>query len=96
MRGTVTKRGRGWRLKFDIDRGADGRRETRYITFVGTKRQAEEELTRQLAAVNAGINIEPDKVTLGQYLRAISTGGMTCSRQACKHTAISSRAWRRR
>ena len=39
------------------------------MTVRGSKRQAEEELMRQLAAVNAGINIAPDKVTLGRYLK---------------------------
>ena len=70
MRGSVTKRGRGsYRLKFDVDHGAGGRRVTHYMTVRGSRRQAEEELVRQLAAVNAGINIAPNKVTVGRYLK---------------------------
>ena len=74
MRGSVTKRGRGWRLKFDIDHDADGRRQTRYMTVHGSKKQAEEELVRQLAAVSTGTTVSPDTITLGQYLRGYLDG----------------------
>jgi hypothetical protein len=45
MRGSLTRRGRSWRLKYDVDRGPDGKRQVRYATVKGTRRQAETELT---------------------------------------------------
>jgi hypothetical protein len=41
MKGTVIKRGKSWRLKFDVDRDASGKRQTRYVTFRGNKKEAE-------------------------------------------------------
>ena len=60
------------------------------MTVHGTKQQAEEELTRQLAAVTTGISVEPDTVTLGQYLRGYLEAGTTYSQQAWKDMVTSS------
>jgi integrase len=40
--GTITQRGKtSWRLKFDLGRDPlTGKRQTRYVTFKGTKREA--------------------------------------------------------
>jgi integrase len=69
MRGHITKRGRrSWRLKFDVERQG-GRRQIRYATVKGTKKDAEGELARLLNEVNTGIFVDPDKMTVATYLR---------------------------
>jgi integrase len=70
MTGNITRRGeRSWRLKFDAGRDpASGKRLTRLVTVRGTKREAQLELTRQLAALDAGTLVEPSKATLADYL----------------------------
>jgi integrase len=70
MRGNITRRGKAsWRLKFDAGRdSATGKRLTKFITFRGTRRDAERELTRLLTAVDGGTLVDPNKVTVGEYL----------------------------
>lgn len=59
-----------WEIKFDLGRDPlTGRRITKYVTFRGTKRKAQEELTRLLSQRNDGSYIEPTKMTVAQYLR---------------------------
>jgi integrase len=71
-RGNITRRGaKSWRIKFDL--GADpvtGRRLTRYATVRGTKQQAQAELTRLVAAFDAGTLVEPSKATIADYTRS--------------------------
>jgi len=70
MRGNITRRGKAsWRLKFDVN-SASGGRETRYVTVRGRRQDAERELTKLIAAQDAGTFIEPDKVSVADYLRA--------------------------
>ena len=70
MRGSITKRGkRSWRLRFDI--GVDvltGKRKFALITVRGTYKQAQQELTRRLAAYHDGTIVEPAKTTLKEWL----------------------------
>ena len=70
--GHIQARGVGtWRLKFEIDRDPVTRkRRARYVTIKGTKKEAQAELTRLLAARHAGTDVEPDKITVGDYLRS--------------------------
>jgi Phage integrase, N-terminal SAM-like domain len=71
VKGNITRRGeRSWRLKYDLGRDATGKRLTRLVTVHGTKKQAEAELTRQLAALDAGTLVEPSKSTVESYLRS--------------------------
>jgi integrase len=72
MKGNITRRGeRSWRLKYDLGRDpSTGKRLTRLVTVHGTKRDAQAELTRQLAAFDAGTLVEPSKATVESYLRA--------------------------
>lgn len=72
MKGNISRRGeRSWRLKFDIGRDPrTGKRQTRLVTVHGTKRDAQVELTRQLAALDAGTLIEPSKSTVEGYLKS--------------------------
>src|SRR5437763_704532 len=68
--GHIRPQGKGsWEIKFDLGRDPlTGRRITRYATFRGTKRKAQDELTRLLAQRNEGSYVEPTKMTVGQYL----------------------------
>jgi integrase len=70
MTGHVRRRGKSsWELKFDL--GTDpltGKRLTRYHSFKGTKRDAQTEMTRLMAAADAGNYIDPSKATLAEYL----------------------------
>ena len=70
MKGNVTRRGeRSWRIKFDTGRDpATGKRLVHVATVNGTKRDAQAELTRRLAALDAGTLVAPDRATLASYL----------------------------
>ncbi len=68
--GHIRPQGDGsWEIKFDLGRDPlTGRRITKYVTFRGTKRKAQEELTRLLGRRNEGSYVEPTKMTMAQYL----------------------------
>ena len=69
MRGSIQKRGNGsWRLVFDLDRDHTGKRHQKVITFRGTKREADDELSRILAEIKNGGFVDPGKVTVEKYL----------------------------
>jgi hypothetical protein len=55
--GHIQKRGRNWRLKFDVP-SADGTRASRYCTFHETKREAEIKLAQLIAENARGTYIE--------------------------------------
>ncbi|MDQ7794103.1 MAG: site-specific integrase [bacterium] len=70
--GHVEKRSKNaWSIVIDLGRdSATGQRQRIRRTVKGaTKRQAEAELRRLLAEVEAGTYVEPTKLTLGEYLR---------------------------
>jgi integrase len=69
--GHIRPQGAGsWEIKFDLGRDpVTGRRITKYVTFRGTKRKAQEELTRLLGQRNDGSYVEPTKMTVAQYLQ---------------------------
>lgn len=71
MKGSITRRGKAsWRLKFDIGRDpGTGKRQTRYVTVRGTKKDAQRELNRLLAQAEDGTLVEPSKLTVADYLR---------------------------
>ncbi|MGE0853992.1 MAG: tyrosine-type recombinase/integrase [Hyphomicrobiaceae bacterium] len=70
-RGSITRRGKAsWRLKFDVGTDAAGRRQTRYVTVRGRLQHAQRELTRLLAASDAGTLPEPRSTTVAEYIRA--------------------------
>lgn len=70
MTGHVRRRGaRSWELKFDL--GTDsltGRRLTRFHSFKGTKREADIELAKLVAAAATGGYTDPSKATVGEFL----------------------------
>ncbi len=70
MTGHVRRRGeRSWELKFDAG-GAPGtgKRITRYSSFRGTKRDAEVELAKLVAAAANGEQVDPSKLTVSEFL----------------------------
>jgi integrase len=69
MRGSIQKRGKGsWRLVFDLDRDHTGKRRQKVVTFQGTKREADAELSRILAEIKNGGFVDPGSVTVREYL----------------------------
>jgi integrase len=69
MAGHVRRRGeRSWELKFDLGGDpATGKRLTRYHSFKGTKREAQVELIRLMAAAADGNYVDPAKTTLSEF-----------------------------
>lgn len=70
MKGNLTARGKGWRLKYDISPDGSGRRRTRYITLKGTRKEAEAQAVKHLAAVADGLDVDPSKRTVAEHFRA--------------------------
>jgi integrase len=75
MAGHIRRRGsHSWELKFDVGVDSAGRRKTRYASFKGTKREAEIQLAKLVAAAEAGTLAEPSKTMVGAYLLAWMDG----------------------
>jgi integrase len=71
MRGNITRRGKtSWRIKYDVPGAVPGKRETRYLTVRGTRRDANRELARLITAAHDGTLVEPSKTTVADYLRS--------------------------
>ncbi len=70
MKGNITRRGKSsWRIKYEIDRDpVTGKRQTRYITVRGTKKDAQRALTRVMHEIDAGAYIDATKESVGEYL----------------------------
>ena len=91
--GHIRPQGEGsWEIKFDLGRDPlSGRRVTKYVSFRGTKRKAQEELTRLLGQRNDGSYIEPTKMTVAQYLRhwlEADIDRRVAARTAARHRGI--------
>jgi len=74
MRGTLKQRYEGsWSLILDLGYQVDPatgktKRKQKWITFRGTRKQAEAALTEHVRAANRGEFVEPSKATLGEWL----------------------------
>jgi integrase len=69
-RGSIQRRGKqSWRIRFEDGVDAKGRRKRRTITFKGSRKDAQRELTRLLAAADAGTLPEPSKATVADHVR---------------------------
>ncbi len=74
MRGTIKKRYAGsWSLILDLGYQVDPttgntKRKQKWITFRGTRKQAEAALTEHVRAANRGEFVEPSKSSLGEWL----------------------------
>jgi integrase len=70
MKGHLEERGKDrWYIVLELGRDADGKRRRRRVTFDGKKTAAEKELVRLLRQLDTGTYLEPDRVTVAEYLR---------------------------
>lgn len=70
MTGHIQRRGkRSWRIKYDVGRNQDDKRQTRFATVRGTKRDAQKALINALHAVEHGTHVDPTAVTVAEYVR---------------------------
>jgi integrase len=69
--GHIRQRGpQRWELKFDLGRDpVSGKRETRYHSFRGTKREAQAKLAELMTSAKQGQYVEPNKATVAQFVR---------------------------
>jgi integrase len=90
--GHIRQRGnRSWELKFDLGRDADGRRIVKHVSFKGTKREAQAELTRLLNRKNEGTYVDPTKMTVAEYLEhwlAVDIDRRVAGMTAYRHRGI--------
>lgn len=69
MSGSIIRRGkRSWRVKFEAGRDSDGKRQTRYLTVRGTRKDAAKAMIDALKAVQDGTFVDPSKLTVGEFL----------------------------
>jgi integrase len=71
LKGHIQQRGKNsWRLKFDAGRDEKtGQRKTQFVTFRGSKRQAQIKLAELIASVAQSKYVEPNKVTVAEWAR---------------------------
>jgi integrase len=68
-RGSIRRRGKSsWRIKWETERAADGKRQTRWQTIRGSRQDAQKALTALLAGRDAGSSVDPSAQTVAQYL----------------------------
>jgi integrase len=70
MAGHIRRRGKqSWELKFDTGPDAvTGKRRIRYQSFKGTKKDAQVELAKLVAAHSTGDSVDPSKLTVAEFL----------------------------
>jgi integrase len=59
-----------WAIVISVRDPATGKRKRQWHSFTGTKKEAQAERIKLLAAINAGTAIEPTKVTVANFVRA--------------------------
>lgn len=68
MRGSIRQQSNGtWELRLYLGRDANGRKLYKSHTFRGTKRQAQNEVSRLVTALSSGAYVEPARMTVGVY-----------------------------
>ncbi len=68
-RGSIRKRGTNrWQLTYDVPPGPDGKRQQRYETVHGTKKQADARLTEIQHELSRGAHFDPTTMTVSEYL----------------------------
>jgi integrase len=71
MRGHLKERSPGhWAIVIDVRNPATGKRKRRWHSFRGTKREAQIECAKLIAAVGKGDYVEPSKTTVGEFVRS--------------------------
>jgi integrase len=93
MPGHIRQRGKGtWELKFDLGRDPlTGKRQVRYVSFKGTKREAQAELVRLLNRTNEGTYVDPTKMIVAEYLEhwlTVDIDRRLSAKTAARHRGI--------
>lgn len=73
MRGSMTKRGDSWLIRFDVGYETDPttgkqKRKQKSVTFRGSRKEADVKLTELLRSVHRNEYVEPTKMTFGEWL----------------------------
>ena len=69
MKGHIRERSPGhWAIILDQHDPATGKRKRKWHSFKGTKREAQIECSRLITAITGGTYLEPNKVTLAEFL----------------------------
>src|SRR5215831_7730404 len=71
-RGTIKSRSPGsYRIRYSLGRDpVSGKRRFATATVRGTRKQAEKELVRLLRSVDTGEHVDPNRMTIGEWLDA--------------------------
>ena len=68
MKGHIRERSPGhWAIILDVPDPQTGKRRRKWHSFKGTKREAQVESARLIAAIQGGTYLEPSKTTLAQF-----------------------------
>ena len=69
MKGHIRKRGKNtWAIVIDIGTSKEGKRQQKWHSVKGSKKDAEKELRRLLGNIDTGVYVEPNKTTVADYL----------------------------
>jgi integrase len=67
MKGYLVRRGKhSWRFKYDVP--GNGKRETRYVTLHGTRREAQAEAAKIVASLATGLHVDPSTETVAAFV----------------------------
>jgi hypothetical protein len=70
-RRSIRKRGkRSYEIKYETERGLDGKRQTKWLTIRGSRQDAQKQLAALLVSLDANAYVDPSALTLGQFLTA--------------------------
>src|SRR5262245_53550362 len=69
MKGHIRERSPGrWAIVLDVRDAQTGKRKRRWHSFKGTKRQAQDECSRLITELKAGLAVDPSKETVAEFL----------------------------
>jgi hypothetical protein len=96
-RGSIRGRGEHYEIRLDLGR-VDGKRRSRSVAFKGSYKAAQKELSRLLAAADAGTLTDPSTMTVGEYVghylaSTLTQSGKLSSAIASSPSDRSSRTW---
>ena len=86
MRGSLLKRGETWSYVLYLGRGADGKKQQKWVGGFRTRREAEAALTEALERVRTGMWADPGRQTVGEYL----DGWLTAVRPSLRDSTATS------